>query len=47
MPAQVLVDKLGVARFVRYGNSMSDILSNVESLALNQETLAPVAGTSE
>lgn len=51
MPAQVLVDKKGIARFVHYGNSMSDIPSNVEMLALadelNQEALAPVAGTSE
>jgi len=28
MPAQVLVDKKGVARFVHYGNSMSDIPDN-------------------
>lgn len=43
MPAQVLVDKQGVARFVHYGNSMSDIPSNEEMLALadelNQEAL--------
>ena len=51
MPAQVLVDKQGIARFVHYGNSMSDIPSNEEMLALadelNQEALSPVAGTSE
>lgn len=34
MPAQVLVDKEGVARFVHYGDSMSDIPSNEELLAL-------------
>jgi peroxiredoxin Q/BCP len=43
MPAQVLVDKQGIARFVHYGNSMSDIPPNEEMLALadelNQETL--------
>ena len=34
MPAQVLVDKQGVARLVHYGNSMSDIPANGEILAL-------------
>lgn len=34
MPAQVLVDKEGIARFVHYGQSMSDIPSNEEMLAL-------------
>jgi peroxiredoxin len=34
MPAQVIVDKSGVARFVHYGNSMSDIPSNQAILAL-------------
>jgi peroxiredoxin len=34
MPAQVLVDKTGVARFVHYGHSMSDIPSNDEILGL-------------
>jgi peroxiredoxin Q/BCP len=34
MPAQVLVDKSGVARFVHYGHSMSDIPSNDEILGL-------------
>ena len=28
MPAQVIVDKHGVARFVHYGHSMSDIPEN-------------------
>ncbi len=32
MPAQVLIDKAGVARFVHYGHSMSDIPSNQEIL---------------
>ncbi len=34
MPAQVLVDQDGVARFVHYGHSMSDIPSNEEILGL-------------
>lgn len=37
MPAQVLVDKAGVARFVHYGHSMSDIPPNEELLALADE----------
>jgi peroxiredoxin Q/BCP len=34
MPAQVIVDKYGQARYVHYGHSMSDIPSNEELLAL-------------
>ena len=34
MPAQVLIDKAGIARFVHYGHSMSDIPENEELLAL-------------
>lgn len=34
MPAQVLIDKAGTARFVHYGHSMSDIPENEEVLAL-------------
>ena len=37
MPAQVLIDKAGVARYVHYGHSMSDIPSNQEMLALGDE----------
>jgi peroxiredoxin Q/BCP len=37
MPAQVLVDKSGIARFVHYGHSMSDIPSNEELLLLVEE----------
>ncbi len=37
MPAQVLVDKDGIARFVHYGNSMSDIPPTNEMLALIDE----------
>ena len=34
MPAQVLIDKQGVARFVHYGHSMMDIPPNEELLDL-------------
>jgi peroxiredoxin len=34
MPAQVLVDKAGTARFVHYGHDMTDIPSNEEMLEL-------------
>ncbi len=34
MPAQVLVDKKGLARFVHYGHSMSDIPGNEELLKI-------------
>jgi peroxiredoxin Q/BCP len=34
MPAQVIVDKAGVARFVHYGHDMTDIPENAEVLAL-------------
>jgi peroxiredoxin Q/BCP len=37
MPAQVLIDKAGVARFVHYGHSMKDIPENEEILALADE----------
>ncbi len=34
MPAQVIVDKKGVARFAHYGHSMSDIPKSSELLTL-------------
>lgn len=34
MPAQVIVDKNGMARYVHYGHDMSDIPSNVELFSL-------------
>ncbi len=34
MPAQVIVDKRGVVRYVHYGKSMSDIPANEELLAI-------------
>mgnify|MGYP001115809267 CR=1 FL=1 len=40
MPAQVLVDKAGIARFVHYGHSMSDIPTNEEILGLDAEIKA-------
>ncbi len=40
MPAQVLIDKAGMARFVHYGHSMSDIPGNQEILGLVDEITA-------
>jgi len=41
MPAMVIIDKTGQARFVHYGHSMSDIPENQEVLqtlaAINKE----------
>jgi len=37
MPAQVLIDKARVARYVHYGHNMSDIPANAELLALGDE----------
>jgi peroxiredoxin Q/BCP len=37
MPAQVIVDRTGLARYVHYGHSMSDIPPNEELLALLDE----------
>ena len=34
MPAQVIVDKKGVARYAHYGHSMSDIPENSELISL-------------
>jgi len=34
MPAQVLIDKTGTARFVHYGHDMTDIPENAEMLSL-------------
>ena len=34
MPAQVLVDKAGMARFIHYGHDMTDIPANAEMLTL-------------
>lgn len=44
MPAQVIIDKVGQARYVHYGHSMRDIPENTELLpllqSLEQETKA-------
>lgn len=37
MPAQLLVDKTGMVRFIHYGNDMTDIPSNAEMLSLIDE----------
>ena len=41
MPAQVIIDAAGVARWAHYGHSMSDIPDNAELLALLAELGAP------
>ena len=41
MPAQVLIDKAGIARFVHYGHSMKDIPSNDEILSLVDQLHEP------
>ncbi len=46
MPAQVLIDKAGVARYVHYGHSMSDIPKNEELLALGGEINAAMGAPS-
>lgn len=37
MPAQAIIDKDGIVRYVHYGNSMSDIPANSELLSLIDE----------
>jgi peroxiredoxin Q/BCP len=37
MPTQIVIDKKGMARFVHYGRSMSDIPSNADLLKLLDE----------
>ena len=37
MPAQLLVDKAGIARFIHYGSNMTDIPSNAAMLMLIDE----------
>ncbi|MBC8505141.1 MAG: redoxin domain-containing protein [Anaerolineales bacterium] len=41
MPAQVVIDKFGIARYVHYGQDMSDIPKNEEILALLEELSSP------
>jgi peroxiredoxin Q/BCP len=40
MPAQMLIDKSGMIRFVHYGQSMSDIPSSADLLELLEERSA-------
>ena len=42
MPAQVIVDKDSVARFVHYGQSMSDIPQDAELFALLDQLNVPL-----
>jgi peroxiredoxin Q/BCP len=44
MPAQVIVDNTGVARFVHYGHSMSDIPENSEVFELLDQMTEQVKG---
>jgi peroxiredoxin Q/BCP len=37
MPAQVIIDKQGVARYAHYGHAMSDIPANEEIIAILEE----------
>lgn len=36
MPAQVIIDKQGIARYAHYGHAMSDIPENSEVLQILQ-----------
>ena len=44
MPAQVIIDRDGMARFVHYGHAMSDIPPNSELLSLLDEMAESRAG---
>jgi peroxiredoxin len=46
MPAQVVIDKAGIARYVHYGHDMSDIPSNEDVFAVLDELnmQEPVSG---
>jgi hypothetical protein len=44
MPAQMIIDKEGVLRFVYYGDSMSDIPTDKEMLDLLDELQKQVSG---
>ena len=37
MPAQVIIDKMGIARFAHYGHDMSDIPANEEIISILKE----------
>lgn len=42
MPAQVVIDKQGIVRFVHYGHDMSDIPENSEILDLLDQMEQPI-----
>jgi peroxiredoxin Q/BCP len=45
MPAQVIIDQAGIARYVHYGHRMDDIPTNTELLAiLDSLNIAEAAG---
>lgn len=46
MPAQVIIDKRGMARYVHYGHSMSDIPATEDILAVLDEINRPTGGAS-
>lgn len=46
MPAQVVIDKQGVARYVHYGHSMSDIPATEDILAVLDEINQPAENVS-
>lgn len=43
MPAQIVIDKAGIARYVHYSNSMSDIPENEEILKVIDQLIAESA----
>jgi len=45
LPAQVIIDKSGMVRYVHYGKSMSDIPANEEILSLLADLDAPGQST--
>lgn len=45
MPAQLLVDRDGVVRFVHYGHSMKDIPATDEMVALIEQLASSVSST--
>lgn len=47
MPAQVLIDKAGEARYVHYGHDMTDIPANQEILALAEQLNAELVALSK
>ena len=42
MPAQMVIDKKGILRFVHYGHNMTDIPSNSELIEILDEVNIPV-----